>query len=249
MYKHNIPSHFLTRPVDVALIGVGGTGSQILSGLARLHLAMLSLGHPHGLTVSAFDPDTVSLANVGRQLFYTDDIEKNKAQVLIDRINLAYRLNWEAIPERFHDRQYYAGYHITIGCVDSRVERRNIQEALKRTRSTYYLDCGNGPDHGQVIIGCRDEDCQLPMPWEICPDLVADIPEDNTPSCSLAEALGEQELFINQTVANSALQLLWSLFRHGGLDYCGSFINLKTGITRPISIPSTNDTKTTKKRK
>ena len=40
-----------THPVNIDLIGVGGGGSLVLSGLVRLHLAMKSLGHPHGLAV------------------------------------------------------------------------------------------------------------------------------------------------------------------------------------------------------
>jgi PRTRC genetic system ThiF family protein len=98
----------------------------------------------------------------------------------------------------------------------------------------YYLDCGNSADFGQVLIG---DGKQLPYPWQTCPELIdTSIPEDNTPSCSLAEALGSQELFINQAVATCALQLLWSLFRHGGLDHRGYYINLKTGRTLPVAI-------------
>ncbi len=67
--RHSTPPEFHTPPVYIELAGAGATGSLILSGLVRLHLAMLELGHPHGLQVRCRDPDTVSHANIGRQLF------------------------------------------------------------------------------------------------------------------------------------------------------------------------------------
>ena len=52
--------------ISVALIGLGGNGGQMLTGLAKLHQAMIALGHPAGLHVTAFDNDLVSESNVGR---------------------------------------------------------------------------------------------------------------------------------------------------------------------------------------
>lgn len=229
--KHTIHNGLLgSHGVRVEVIGCGGTGSMILSGLARLHLSMIALGHPGGLRVTAYDPDNVSESNVGRQLFWPCDIGNNKAIVLINRLNVGFGLKWNAMPEKYNN--YHSAADITIGCVDTRASRREIKAAFKQL-SSYYLDCGNGADYGQAMIG---DGKQLPWPWDTCPDLIASIPEDNTPSCSLAEALGSQELFINQAVATCALQLLWSLFRHGGLDIRGYYINLKTGRTLPVQI-------------
>ena len=49
------------HPVTVNLIGAGGTGSQVLTCLARLDTALRGLGHP-GLFVTLYDPDTVTEA-------------------------------------------------------------------------------------------------------------------------------------------------------------------------------------------
>lgn len=57
------PQHRVT--VDV--IGCGGTGSHILTGLARINMALAGLEHP-GLQVRAWDPDEVSEHNIGRQI-------------------------------------------------------------------------------------------------------------------------------------------------------------------------------------
>ena len=38
--KHTVKNGFHTKPVKINLVGVGGGGSLVLSGLVRLHLAM-----------------------------------------------------------------------------------------------------------------------------------------------------------------------------------------------------------------
>ena len=53
------------HPVTVLVAGAGGTGSQVITNLARMSVALQALGHP-GLHLTAFDPDTVTEANIGR---------------------------------------------------------------------------------------------------------------------------------------------------------------------------------------
>ena len=60
--------------------------------------------------------------------------------------------------------------------------------------------------------------------------------EDNTPSCSLAEALEKQDLFINSVLAQMGSSLLWSLFRNGMTENRGFFLNLKEFKTQPIKL-------------
>jgi hypothetical protein len=59
---------------------------------------------------------------------------------------------------------------------------------------------------------------------------------DNTPSCSLADALTKQDLFINSALANVGASLLWQLFREGMLFNRGFFLNLKEFKTQPIKV-------------
>lgn len=74
------------HPVTVFVIGAGGTGSQVITNLARMSMALQALGHP-GLHVTVFDPDTVSQSNIGRQLFSETELGLNKAVSLVTRIN------------------------------------------------------------------------------------------------------------------------------------------------------------------
>ena len=60
--------------------------------------------------------------------------------------------------------------------------------------------------------------------------------EDDAPSCSLAEALEKQDLYINSSLTQMGCSLLWSLFRNGMTPYRGFFHNLKDFTTHPIKV-------------
>jgi PRTRC genetic system ThiF family protein len=243
---HITPPSLLQRPVEIALIGCGGNGSQMLTGLARLNHAITALGHP-GLEVRVYDPDTVSEANMGRQLFGSFDVGSSKAHVLVNRINAFFGLNWEAFYGRYEEDGHCP--KIAIACVDSARARYEIAHHLGRQRARYLMDLGNRAADGQVIFGelGLDDDIRqlvapagsvrLPSPYTVLPELVdLRAPEDDTPSCGLAEALERQELFVNQSIVTPALAILWEFFRHGQLTWHGAFVNLKTGSMRPLLV-------------
>ena len=237
-FKHTRDEEVFRRQVRVALIGAGGTGSMVLSGLVRLHSAMVALGHP-GVDVTVWDPDDVSDANIGRQLFYRADIGTNKAFALVNRINLCFGLEWEAEQTVFSRGSGWGDhYGVFIVCVDSRKARKETLAQIKdsyRFGNFYLIDCGNTDRSGQVLMGHNGSE-NMPMPYEILPELVSDEPEEDKPSCSLAEALESQDLFVNQFIATHALQLLWQIFRHGGSDINGYYINLVSGKVTPSKI-------------
>jgi hypothetical protein len=54
------------------------------------------------------------------------------------------------------------------------------------------------------------------------------------PSCSLAEAIENHDLFINSTLANTGSKLLWKLFREGMTNQAGAFLNMDTMKMNPI---------------
>ena len=239
-----LPASWTTQPVKVALVGAGGTGSQLLTGLARLHIALRELGHPGGLEVGVWDGDNVSPANIGRQLFSPGDIGRNKAIVLVHRLNCFFGLDWQARPERFHIHRGDRTPDILITCVDSAAARREIASLFpaRGHDAPLWLDCGNSQKSGQVMLArmaSRSPKEMLPLMTELLPELFdASIPEDDKPSCSLAEALESQDLFINQAISTWAGHLLWTLFREGELGICGYWINLEEGRITPVPIPA-----------
>ena len=231
--KH-IVKNLHTRQVNIALIGVGGTGSLVLSGLVRLNHAIRQLGHP-GIEVSVYDPDIVTEANIGRQLFTADEIGRNKAQCLVDRYNLGFALNWNAHPGKYNNLGSLN--QILISCVDSKEARREIARTIPPNEKPYLIDSGNDGNFGQILIGNGSK--ELPMPYKAQPDLIKGKEVRTAPSCSLAEALTYQDLFINQWMATAILQLLWQMFRKGELAYRGFYINLETGRMNPVPIVET----------
>lgn len=239
------------HPVTVNLIGVGGTGSQVLSSIARINYALIELGHP-GLYVTAFDNDIVTESNCGRQLFSISDIGQNKASVLITRLNRFFGTDWKSIPDKYIP--YSNSANIIISCVDnvsSRVEinhhfqnSRNFGESEKR--EIYWLDFGNAQNTGQVVLGSISN-IKQPKVKEIKTisklktvaeifDLTKVKDEDSGPSCSLAEALTKQDLFVNSTLAQLGCGLLWKLISSGSIDYQGLYMNLQTMNVNPIKL-------------
>ena len=131
MYHHT-PSDFLSGydPIEIAVIGAGGTGSQDMTGLARINHAIMALGHTHGLSVSVVDPDEVSEFNIGRQLFSPVDIGESKARILVERVNHHYGLAWQSHPLFFKEyiERGRTEPKIIISCVDSVSARREIRQ-------------------------------------------------------------------------------------------------------------------------
>ncbi|CAJ0717670.1 PRTRC system ThiF family protein [Ralstonia mannitolilytica] len=259
---HITPASMLSRRTRITLIGCGGNGSQMLTGLARLDHAIRGLGHP-GLDVEVFDPDTVSEANIGRQMFSPADVGQFKACVHTQRINNFFGLDWRAMPRKYARAQaaYPAAQPaIFVVCVDSKAARKAISDGLAGRMKTYVLDLGNRASDGQVLFGQTPGTLKndltfaagqrfnsqgstpLPYPYALLPELIdTAAPEDDTPSCGLAEALARQELFVNQSVVTPALAILWEFFRHGRLTWHGAFVNLKTGSMRPIAVRKPKD--------
>lgn len=244
--KHTIQSHLLRGQIEVALVGCGGNGSIMLTELTKIDKAMRELGHPGGLHVTVFDPDTVSESNIGRQNFYAPDKGLNKAVVLVDRVNKCCGVDWKAVPDYFPPKEKKGSYRpqIIIGCVDTRKARREI--AAYGHNASYWLDLGNGLSTGQVILGEplrfgeieKSRPMRLPTVTDLYPDLLDEsIPEDDSiPTCSLAEALERQDLFVCRSVVTFGAAMLWTLFRKGGVDNHGQFINLETGMVTALPV-------------
>lgn len=253
MKQHFIDS-YLARPqhkVTVDLVGLGGTGSQVLTNLARMNEAMEATGHP-GLQVRAWDHDIVTEANIGRQLFSNSDLGANKALVLITRVNRFFGYEWEARPFEFTGVD---ASNITITCVDSARARISIgAEIMKKQkpnvhpadRRFYWLDMGNLAKTGQVVLGTvtpirQPKDQKKPVASldtvvQKLPQLKTIKEVDQGPSCSLAEAIGRQDLFINSTLAQFGTGIIWKLFHEGMISYHGCYVNLDMCSVNPIKI-------------
>lgn len=257
---HYIDNYLLNpqHPVTVSLIGAGGTGSQVLTNLARLDVTLRALNHP-GLFVTVYDPDVVTESNIGRQLFSLSDLGLNKARCLVTRLNHFFGNDWRAVPQIYPAHMQNATNddiaNVTITCTDnikSRLDMWNILKAVpdrdyRDYRSPlYWFDFGNTQTSGQVVLGTVPKIKQpKSQQYETVESLkvitrhvrYARVKEtDSGPSCSLAEALEKQDLFINSTLAQLGCNLLWKMFRHGMLEHHGLYLNLATMKVNPIVI-------------
>jgi PRTRC genetic system ThiF family protein len=250
-----------SNPMTVNVIGAGGTGSQMLTALARINHSLVALGHA-GLSVTAWDADVVTHANEGRQLFSASEVGLNKAVVLVNRINRFFGFDWKAAPTMYNKKtselkNERALSNITISCVDTVAARFEIAAILggvtelhryERNHPYYWMDFGNSKHTGQVLLSTVGRLSQpiskkfetvdyLPFVTDEFADLLAQSEQrDDTPSCSLAEALSKQDLFINSSLANIGASLLWQLFTEGILLNRGFFLNLKEYRTVPIKV-------------
>lgn len=245
------------HPITINVIGAGGSGSQVLTQLARMDHALKNLGHI-GFHVTCYDPDIVTEANLGRQLFSAADVGQPKATVLVTRINQFLGTSWKAVPSKYHQKiPVDAMANITISCVDSIEARKSIRDRFNsgneswRTRpysnTLYWIDLGNTQDAGQFIIGTCQPIQQpknsetlnaigtLPNIFEKFPEFETQKVKDKGPSCSLAEALEKQDLFVNSFLVQAAMATMWKMFRgQCRINHHGAFINLKTLDIAPI---------------
>lgn len=250
-----------TNPITVNLIGAGGTGSQVLTALARMNHALTELNHA-GLSVRLWDDDVITEANLGRQLFAESELGFYKSVALINRVNRFFGTNWKAETQKFEKDdlgklQSNMQSNIYISCVDSVKSRFDIAEILNelkidksyyRNQCKYWIDFGNSQFTGQVLLSTigniRQPNSEKYETVENLPFITEEFGEllkiseleDNMPSCSLAEALEKQDLFINSVLAQMGSSLLWSLFRNGFIENRGFFLNLKNFQSQPIKL-------------
>ncbi|MQA40572.1 PRTRC system ThiF family protein [Rugamonas aquatica] len=244
--EHLLNGRLLQKRIAVHLIGVGGGGAQMAGCLARLDIALRAQGHPHGLSVCAWDPAKVRAANVGRQVYSPSDIGQYKAIVTIERLNQFYGLNWRAVPETAAlawDRHAGAP-DIIISCVDTRAARRHIHQRLfdQPHGVSYWLDLGNREADGQVWLGQPprtgvDPAWRLPCITELYPEILEPRPdEDAAPSCSLRMALASQGLFVNDMAVRYGAQLLYRLFSTGRLAQHAALFNLDSLCSAGLAV-------------
>ncbi len=244
MARHYLPATLVDREISILLVGCGGNGAQMAMGLASLDTSLHAVSS-RSIDVTVVDDDIVTEANLGRQPFYRCDLGNSKARTLVERINLAHGLDWTAVHGRAPTAIRADNADILITCVDTASARRVIGASLDpgRATPTYWMDLGNRARDGQFLIGCpnrsiRTGSLRLPTVLEYFPELADEnLPDDDAPSCSVAEALERQSLFVNRVVASHALALLFDLLGRGSIGHAGAFINLTSGQAAPIPLP------------
>ncbi|WP_027374863.1 PRTRC system ThiF family protein [Chryseobacterium sp. UNC8MFCol] len=252
-----------TNPIRVHVIGAGGTGSKFMTALMEINHSLLELDHP-GLDVHLWDDDIITASNIGRQRFAESEKDLYKSQAIINRLNRWAGTNWKAETRKFQREDngnlpIGAGASIYISCTDTVTSRIEIAEILNslgkeygfhRDKGRYWLDMGNTRFSGQGLlstIGKIEQPTSKKFKtFEKLPSIIEEYGEvmrnseqnDDTPSCSLAESLARQDLFINSTIAQLGASLLWNLLKNGMTENRGFFLNLQNFKSQPIAVGS-----------
>ena len=146
--------------------------------------------------------------------------------------------------------------NITVTCTDTIKSRLDLWKILKSVyipeyhddiTPLYWMDFGNTQTSGQVVLGTVPK--KIKQPASQLYETVGSLKvitrlvkyarvkeEDSGPSCSLAEALEKQDLFINSTLAQLGCDILWKMFRKGMIEHHGVFLNLETMKVNPIMV-------------
>jgi PRTRC genetic system ThiF family protein len=234
------------------IVGCGGTGSFLVQLVVRLASSLRASGKSS--TLYLCDPDCIELHNLERQCFCAAELGLNKAKALAARYALAWNtLQFEAIDQLFDPKwiEHPRYYELTLlfGCVDQATGRRSLASAIdrhncqtKEAARLWWLDCGNGERHGQVLVGSScspDVDSyyaeigclHLPAPYVQAPELLQDEPDTPALSCAEMAQHNRQSLTVNAEVASTAADLASDLLS-GALNRFATYFDQRTGTKR-----------------
>lgn len=203
------------KRVYLTLVGCGGTGSHIASGLVAIAQALRE--RSISIEMLFVDPDRVEETNVGRQLYSAADIGWPKAQILAGRLNAAFGerimsavravdpLDLLPSPVTATSSRGRDGVgvdlNLVIGAVDNPAARAVIADVVKSAQGRlWWLDTGNENHSGQICLGnaaaagvMRNAVAlglldRLPAPHVLYPDLV----KRTHPERSAAQSKGKR---------------------------------------------------------
>lgn len=229
------PSRWMDQPIHVVVIGAGGNGSEVVDTLASFHHAMLSLGHPHGLSVTIIDDSVVRESNLVRQRFWPQDLGQFKGVALANRYNLLMGMQWVGLAKRFPSEGCNQAMRIAdliISCVDvnsARLAIANYPDSGIR-HDAMWLDMGNGHRHGQAVFGAlaSRQRKRFPNVLDEYPEIEG-LPDSDVKSCSAAESIAMQDCLVNRSVATAAMNIVWELIRKGATQKHWVVLDLESG--------------------
>jgi PRTRC genetic system ThiF family protein len=239
MMSQNRKTYIAPHFSRIVIMGVGGTGSYLAQGLAKLFA-----GYQLELDVVLVDPDTIEEKNCSRQNFQSWEIGQPKAHALAYRLNQQYGTSFAGLhdfgdriisPTQHHDR-------LVISCVDTVEARKPLRD------SGYWLDLGNGQETGQAIYGSTSETAKLktelkkwdttptvghlPSPYVVAGMAKLKTSKKKAPSCA-DTPFAEQGIFANEWAATAGLAILHQLLIKGQLTIPAIYFDTSRGRMTP----------------
>jgi hypothetical protein len=215
---------------NVILIGLGGTGSYLVSPLSRY----LSYNNLHD-NLYLFDGDRVEPHNLQRQNLINRD-GKFKLDCLIIEDPYDRVVKKKTYLNYLYDSQHLTnGLNLIISCVDNnRTRHDNLNSLHSSCRDWIYITPGNSDTKGQVVSYARINGEYVGIdPFDLYPDW--EYPDDYSPQfrpredgCGRVVESAPQTLIANMTAANLTMTVLYHLVENNVLIDCYSF-DLNTG--------------------
>ncbi len=217
------------RPVQILIIGAGGTGGYVIPQLYRIAYAS---NRPCRIIIA--DGDLVEEKNLIRQNFAPCDIGENKAFVLARRYSETFGIQTEYISDFIEneDELYdllqipYFPYSntpkpisILIGAVDNNRSRIMCNNVFQKMNDIIYIDSGNGDFTGQVVCGAKINGRVISKPVaRIYPDILNDAEKfPSELSCAERSVSAPQTIAANIFASSAITSMLYYLLIEGEL--------------------------------
>ena len=213
-----------TKPVQLVLLGAGGTGGYLVPHLYRLVYTL-----ERSVQIIIADGDLVEERNLVRQNFCAADLGQNKAHILAERYANAFGLEASYVPHFVTDGDSLSdllclerrGFlPILIGAVDNNRTRQICHELFCHAHDLIYIDAGNGEFSGQVVCGVRRGGRTQSRPVaRYYPDILkSDDLFPNELSCAQASEASPQAITANITAATIVADMLYNILVLGKLE-------------------------------
>lgn len=229
----------------VDLIGLGGTGSKLVTDLVRLLL--FSSNIEKGLTLNLFDGDIIEPKNLTRA-FNNSGVTQAKVEHIKNELIAQFddqlaekEFNIDAYP-KYIDKAFYSNVlenrsrrskTLCIAAVDNDDTRKQLLQAIEeKDRWVMFVSPGNEESYGQVISWLKEGKTATEYsPLKLYPQLEEADPKYNPGSCAYQATSAPQLLTTNMMAATETLNQV-SLMLLTGLyyDYVG-FDNYKADRT------------------
>ena len=215
------------RPVNIVIIGAGGTGGYVIP-----HLYRIAQASGRKCRVVICDGDIVEEKNLVRQNFAECDIGENKAAVMAERYSDVFGIETEYVSEYIENEEQLAELlevkydywspkpaSILIGAVDNNRSRIMCHNVFNKMKDLIYIDSGNGEFTGQVVCGVKANGRVISKPvGRVYPDILQD--EEKFPSelsCAERSVSAPQSIAANIFASTAVASMLYNLLCEGEL--------------------------------
>lgn len=204
---HTLPKTNIAN-INFVIVGAGGTGGYLIPQLVRQVSLTNASRRSEGKmahTITIYDADDIELKNLQRQNFVSQDVGKNKAEVMANRYGRSFQEEVRYVPEYVTEPASFVDQIIggmqrsasvgsqsvtLIDCTDNNKTRLLMREAanmLQKSTNVVFLSSGNEEKAGQVVCSFKPSEEQkhtkklASVNWSKLKDLRVDTDAIDTP--------------------------------------------------------------------